>query len=74
MSPADINTGKPMIEGRYVAFVRCEAAQAQAWVEPIIMTWAGEHWHTTFIGQRRVLGWIGPLPVMKAIDLIEYDL
>ena len=78
MKASDIQHGNPQIEGRYVVFVQCQAAQAKAWVEPTIMTWAGDRWHSTFIAQRNVLGWIGPLPVMKVADLkapdMEYDL
>lgn len=62
-------TGKPPKEGRYVAFVRCEAMAAKAWVEPIIVTWCGGRWQSSLIAQRRVLGWIGPLPVLKVDDL-----
>lgn len=70
---SEIKTGTPQVEGRYVAFVRCQASQAREWVEPIIMTWHGGHWHTTFIAQRRVIGWIGPLPVLKVEDIASHD-
>jgi len=63
------NTGDPIIDGRYVAFIRCEASQAKAWVEPVIMTWHDRRWHSTFIPQRRVIGWLGPLPVLKVEDI-----
>lgn len=77
-----INTGNPIIDARYVALIRCEASQAGDWVEPVIMAWAGGKWHTTFIPRRKVLGWIGPLPVLKVDDMphdigipiVEYDL
>jgi hypothetical protein len=69
-----ISTGTPPVEGRYAAFVRCRGRQVSAWCEPIIATWAGGKWHC---GQM-VYGWIGPLPAVKSIDLIEvpqeYDL
>lgn len=68
-------TGEPQAEGRYVAFIRCQAQGANEWVEPVIMTWQGGKWHTG-MGQRRIVGWLGPLPVMKAMDIEvpEYDL
>lgn len=66
-----IRTGDPVVEARYVAFIRCEASQGKAWVEPIIMVWATGRWHSSFIPQRRVLGWIGPLPVLKVADISE---
>lgn len=64
-----VQTGTPTVEARYVAFVRCSAAQARDWVEPLIMTWHGGRWHTTFINQRRIIGWLGPLPVLKVADI-----
>lgn len=71
----EIKTGRPPIDGRYVAFVRCKGGQVSEWFEPIIATWHGGRWHCMSI----VYGWIGPLPVEKCIDLIEtpkarYDL
>lgn len=61
--------GNPSAEGRYVVFIRCEAPQAKAWVEPVIMPWHGGRWHSTFVSPRKVLGWIGPLPVLKVEDI-----
>lgn len=66
-----VENGTPKHEGRYVAFLQCQAVQAQDWVEPIIMAWHGGRWHTTFIANRRIIGWIGPLPVLKVKDLDE---
>lgn len=78
MTGADIKTGNPKVEGRYLTFLRCQAPQARHWVEPVILTWSGDRWHTSFIAQNSVLGWIGPIPVMKADDLekpkMEFDL
>ena len=71
MNASDVKSGHPVAEGRYVVFVRCQAAQARDWVEPIIMTWANDRWHSTFIGDRRILGWLGPLPVLKADDIAD---
>jgi hypothetical protein len=77
MNAADIRTGKPGVDGRYVVFVQCAAVQARDWVEPVIMTWAGERWHTTF-AKPNIRGWLGPIPVMKVADIEtptkEYDL
>lgn len=64
-----VQSGKPQTDGRYVVFVQCDVAAAKAWVEPLIMAWSGERWHTTYIANRRILGWIGPLPVLKVDDL-----
>lgn len=64
----EIHTGQPVAEGCYVAFVRCEAASAREWCEPILATWHGERWH---LGSRPVYGWIGPLPIAKALDLVD---
>lgn len=74
-----VQHGTPKAEGRYVVFVRCQAGAASDWVEPLIMAWSGGRWHTTFIGDRRILGWLGPLPVLKVTDidepmLLSYDL
>ncbi|MBA3831635.1 MAG: hypothetical protein H0X34_07040 [Chthoniobacterales bacterium] len=79
MNATDIKTGSPKIDGRYVAFVRCQAVQAKDWVEPIIMTWHSSRWHTTYIANRQIIGWLGPIPVMKADDIeakapVEFDL
>lgn len=68
-----ISTGNPTADGRYVVFTRCQAATAREYCEPIIVTWAGGKWHFG----RRVYGWIGPLPICRALDLVEpreYDL
>ena len=70
-----ISTGTPPVEGRYTVFVRCIGRQVSQWCEPQIATWAGGKWHFP----RMVYGWIGPLPVVRSIDLIEvptqeYDL
>lgn len=68
----DIQTGNPKAEGRYVAFIRCQAAAAADWIEPALMTWSGGRWHSSFLPQRAVLGWIGPLPVLKVSDLQSF--
>jgi len=77
MSPANIQTGAPRIDGRYVVFVQCTASQARDWVEPVIMVWASGRWHTTF-AKPNIRGWLGPIPVMKVVDIgpsnTEYDL
>lgn len=62
----EIQLGTPKVDGRYVVFFQCESHQAAEWVEPVIMTYAGNRWH---LQGRKVLGWIGPLPVMKVADL-----
>lgn len=69
----EIKTGTPQAEGRYVAFVRCQVAAAREWVEPIVMAWHGGRWHTSMISQRRIIGWLGPLPVLKVDDLASND-
>lgn len=68
MNAADIKAGKPSAEGRYVVFIQCEVAAARDWVEPVIMTWAGGKWHTTFL-KPKIIGWLGPIPVMKVADI-----
>ncbi len=75
MSPADIRTGKPKVEGRYVVFIQCAAVQARDWVEPIILTWASDRWHTAYAAHK-IIGWLGPIPVMKVADIapVEFDL
>ncbi len=70
MSPLDVQLDKPSIDGRYVCFIRCAPAQAKAWVEPVIMVWHSDRWKSTFMPQANVFGWIGPIPPMKAIDLM----
>lgn len=73
-----IQTGRPIVEGRYVVFIRCAPSQVREWLEPIIMVWHGGRWQSTFMPQANVEGWCGPIPVMKVSDLPEpapsYDL
>lgn len=64
-----IQTGTPKADGRYVVFIRCQAAAARDWVEPIIMTWHSECWNTSFIPKHGIIGWLGPLPVLKVTDI-----
>lgn len=71
MNAAQIKSGKPQVDGRYVAFVQCQAAAARDWIEPLIVTWANDRWHTSFIPVSRILGWMGPIPVLKVADLAE---
>jgi len=75
VNAANIKTGNPKIEGRYVALVQITAHQASEWVEPVILTWASGRWHTW---HRGIVGWIGPIPVMKVADIVvppaEFDL
>lgn len=74
MNAADIRTGAPKADGRYVVFIQCAAAQARDWVEPVIMPWASGKWHTTFL-KPKIIGWLGPIPVMKVVDIAqEFDL
>ena len=69
MSAGKVQRGTPTADGRYVVFVRCQAASARDWVEPLIMTWANGRWHTSFLPVTRIIGWIGPLPALKVSDI-----
>lgn len=60
-----IETGTPPIEGRYVVFV--EGDRSNGYCEPLLVTWHGGKWHSW----RKVLGWSGPVPVMRAEFLTE---
>jgi hypothetical protein len=70
VNPADIQTGKPKLDGRYVVLVRCTAQAARDWVEPLIMTWHSGRWHTSNLSAK-IVGWLGPIPVMKVADIPE---
>jgi hypothetical protein len=62
--------GNPIFDARYVVFVALEkAAPLGHFVEPLIAAWANGKWHTT--DPRKVLGWIGPLPVLKVTDFFD---
>lgn len=68
-------TGDPVAEGRYLVFFACFKPAPRGWfVEPGIATWHGNRWHS--VERRRVLGWIGPIPIFKKeyFDPPEYDL
>lgn len=57
-------TGKPIIEGRYVVYVEGH----MGWLEPHIVTWNKGEWHFLHSSQKypdEVLFWYGPLPVMS---------
>lgn len=54
-----IQVGKPLVNGRYVVFVRCASHQVKDWCEPEIATWHDGLWHHG----KHVHGWIGPLPL-----------
>lgn len=69
MTALSINTGAPKADGRYVAFIRCQAAQVRDFVEPIIMVWHGGKWQSTFMPRANVVAWCGPIPVMKISDI-----
>jgi len=64
-----IERGAPKLDGRYVVFIQCNAMAARDWVEPVVMTWSAGKWHTEFL-KRKIIGWLGPLPVLK-VDAIE---
>lgn len=68
MNAGAIQTGSPKLDGRYVAFIQCDAAQAREWVEPVIMTYSNGKWHTTFL-KNKIVGWLGPIPPMKVADI-----
>lgn len=68
-----IETGKPAIDGLYLVFV---PAVVREWLEPQIAMWHKGAWHFRHSTQKYdcdVLGWSGPIPVMKAQPLV-YDL
>jgi len=60
----DVKTGQPVAEGRYIGFKRIKPTPE--WCEPYLVTWAGGKWHGD-----APLGWIGPLPVVRVVDLLE---
>lgn len=79
MTPVSSYERLPVAEGRYVVFVPClKAAPNGLFVEPTIATWHGNKWHIA--EKRPVVGWLGPLPVLKNSDFFqpiakpEYDL
>jgi hypothetical protein len=63
----EISVGQPQVEGRYVVFMQCASHQVRHCTEPHIATWHGGKWHARY----DVLGWIGPLPVMRVHELAE---
>lgn len=72
-------TGNPKTDGRYVVFCRCKAMSARDWVEPILLAWSNGAWVSSFVNLSGIIGWIGPLPVLKVDEIqkpaaIEYDL
>jgi hypothetical protein len=62
-------TGDPPEDGRYVVFAVCASQQVRDWCEPHIATWHGGRWHF----HSPVLGWIGPLPQVRAAALPTWD-
>lgn len=61
--------GNPLFDARYVVFVPLfKEAPNGHYVEPQIAAWSGNKWHMA--DSRPVLGWIGPLPVLKVSDFV----
>jgi len=62
-----IQTGQPLVEGRYVVFMQCQSHQVRDYVEPHVASWHDGRWNA----RHDVLGWIGPLPVLRVHELAE---
>lgn len=67
-----LESGTPLVDGRYVVYVQCESMQIRSWCEAKLATWLGDRWD---IGVP-VHAFIGLLPVVKmpSPEKLEFDL
>jgi hypothetical protein len=75
----EIQTGIPTVDGLYLVFVPSDLPE---YSRPLVLLWRAAQWNypnSAIRYDRRVWGWLGPLPCGKLaemfpVDPAEYDL
>lgn len=65
-----LQTGTPLVQGRYIAYVRSDSHQTPDWCIPKFGAWHDGRWDLGV----PVYAWIGPIPALKVSDATRLDI